>query len=84
MKILHYVGNIIGVHTNCGRKCSASSGIHEGITFGNGELDEHGYWEKPCYVCARGWDVKFNNEFYPSGESMTPAWPFKRDEVLQW
>ncbi len=46
-------------------KCSASTGIHEasdadgsedrpwGITYGQGVLDDNGYWSKPCFKCAR-------------------------------
>lgn len=41
----------------CGNpKCSTSTGIHEGLTFGSGELDDYGFWERPCSICARDWD----------------------------
>lgn len=33
-------------------KCKCSTGIHEGLTFGSGRLDQHGYWEFPCRICA--------------------------------
>lgn len=33
--------------------CGASTGICESLTFGSGELDDNGYWEKPCAPCAR-------------------------------
>lgn len=43
----------------CGNpKCGSSTGIHEGLTFGSGRLDEHGYWEFPCSICAREWDER--------------------------
>ena len=43
----------------CGNpRCGASTGIHEGLTFGSGKLDENGYWEHPCDPCARAWDAK--------------------------
>ena len=52
----------------CGNpKCGASTGIHDGVTFGSGKLDDFGYWEKPCYICARKWEELYPNEI---------AWPF--------
>lgn len=43
----------------CGNPhCSTSTGIHEGLTFGWGELDDYGYWEHPCAICARDFDEK--------------------------
>src|SRR5579859_2157173 len=45
----------------CGNpECSSSIGIHEGITFGHGELDEYGYWEFPCRTCAADWDARID------------------------
>ncbi len=45
--------------TKCGNSmCGRSTGIHEGLTFGSGELDEYGYWEKPCGICAADWDLR--------------------------
>ena len=41
----------------CGRpNCSSSTGIHGGMTFGTGELDQNGYWEFPCRACAIHFD----------------------------
>lgn len=37
-------------------KCSTSTGIHEGLTFGSGRLNRHGYWEFPCRTCAAKYD----------------------------
>ncbi len=36
-------------------KCYASS-FDNVPTFGSGELDDYGFWERPCYVCARMWE----------------------------
>ena len=33
--------------------CGTSTGIDGSITHGQGILDENGYWEFPCYQCAR-------------------------------
>lgn len=52
--------------------CKCSTGIHEGLTFGSGELDECGYWEKPCAECARAWE-KIHPEHGLS-------WPFSDEE----
>lgn len=54
----------------CGNpKCCVSTGIHDGLTFGSGDLDPNGFWEYPCAPCARR-----NEELYPEdGE----CWPFK-------
>ncbi len=42
----------------CGNpKCSCSTGIHEGLTFGSGKLDSLGFWEFPCRICAADWDA---------------------------
>ncbi len=51
-----------------GHKCHISTGIHGGLTFGNGELDEHGFWEKPCHECARAWEQRFPED--------GACWPF--------
>lgn len=62
----------------CGHQdCSVSTGEHDGLTFGRGQLDNHGYWEIPCGICAR------------AAEQATPglvAWPFApapRPDVLR-
>jgi hypothetical protein len=54
-----------------GHTCKASTGIHDGLTMGSGELDNNGYWEKPCYKCARAWE-----EQYPE---YAPVWPFSKE-----
>jgi hypothetical protein len=57
----------------CGNpKCSVSTGIHDGLTFGSGDLDPNGFWEFPCAPCAR-----LAEQLYPEdGE----CWPFKPQE----
>ena len=55
----------------CGRKeCKVSTGIHDGLTFGSGELDEFGYWEFPCDKCARAWEKDCPED--------GPCWPFDK------
>ena len=37
----------------CGRgDCGVSTGIHGGVTFGFGELDDNGFWEIVCKPCT--------------------------------
>ena len=36
-----------------GHSCSVSTGVHECLTFGTGNLDENGFWAIPCPECAR-------------------------------
>jgi len=55
-------------------KCCASTGICEATTFGRGECDHHGYWQFPCYYCAR----KFEIDHPEFGE----CWPYS-DETLK-
>ena len=51
--------------------CSISTAIdEETMTFGSRELDEHGFWQKPCDACARAYEVK-----HP--EMKGKCWPFK-------
>ncbi|RJR10257.1 hypothetical protein C4588_03595 [Candidatus Parcubacteria bacterium] len=43
----------------CGNDdCCVSTGICGRLTFGSGYLDDHGYWECPCDVCARAWKAE--------------------------
>jgi hypothetical protein len=51
-------------------KCGASSNIMEQPSFGRGKLDDLGFWEIPCYDCARSFE-KANPQF---GE----CWPPKK------
>ena len=52
-------------------QCKWSSGIHEGLTVGQGKLDKFGYWERPCYFCARKAEEKDPKNGY--------IWPFSRE-----
>jgi len=57
----------------CGnRRCGVSTGIHDGLTFGRGKLDDYGYWSKPCGPCARAWEKEHPED--------GPCWPFSPDE----
>jgi hypothetical protein len=48
---------VAGERHACGNAlCAKSTGIHDGITCGSGELEEFGYWEKPCRICAEAFD----------------------------
>ena len=49
--------------------CRASTGICEHTTFGTGELSDWGYFEHPCFICARAWE-----KLHPE----QVAWPFKK------
>lgn len=54
----------------CERKnCSSSTGIHNGITFGTGCLDDYGFWQFPCDQCEQHW-IKLFGSIY----SITPKW----------
>lgn len=53
--------------------CMISTGIHGGLTFGDGELDNNGYWKNPCYSCARDWETKRPLD--------APCWPFKEQHI---
>lgn len=58
----------------CGnRKCSVSTGIHEGLTFGSGRLDHCGFWEFPCALCAREYEKK-----HPE---VGTCWPFVGQDI---
>jgi hypothetical protein len=53
--------------------CSVSTGIHEGLTFGRGDLDLNGFWSIPCEPCARAWEMKYPED--------APCWP---GPVKEW
>ena len=60
--------------TACGNPlCGVSSGIHEGLTFGSGELDDNGFWAHPCGPCARDYERRHADA--------GPCWPFENIEV---
>jgi len=50
-------------------KCCVSTGVCGSLTFGQGKLDAHGYWEKPCKKCADEFKKKYpENKCWPKGE----------------
>lgn len=51
--------------------CCVSTGIHDGLTFGYGTLDDNGYWQYPCAPCARENEKNNPQDF--------PCWPFDWD-----
>lgn len=69
----------------CGNpKCGGSTNIAEDASFGHGELDECGFWEFPCPVCARDYEREHPNENawpyrLPNGESSKR---FSRERIL--
>lgn len=58
----------------CHGACSTSTGIHEGLTVGQGELDSLGYWSKPCHHCARRIEKEHPH--------LAPVWPFPSKEYV--
>jgi hypothetical protein len=62
-ELLFYYRNKI--HSNC----KYSTGIHDGITVGTGTLDDNGYWDHPCHVCARKWEIT-------NKKPINACWPF--------
>jgi hypothetical protein len=57
------------VTTECGHAdCFVSTGIHDGLTFGRGDLNDYGYWDEPCSTCARAHEAKHPED--------GPCWPF--------
>lgn len=55
------------------KECCVSMGICGALTFGSGELDEFGYWEKPCHKCARAYE-----KLEPKTDRR--CWPFDKDK----
>jgi hypothetical protein len=54
----------------CGNpECGVSTGIHDGLTFGCGDLDMNGFWQIPCQTCARAWE-----QAHPEDGK---CWPFE-------
>lgn len=58
-----------------GHKCKVSSGIHDCLTFGYGELDYNGFWEHGCYECARAHEQQFPND--------GPCWPHTPKQIAE-
>jgi hypothetical protein len=64
--------------------CNVSTGIHEhpragtngipyGLTFGSGECDDYGYWEYPCFDCARKAELR-------DKVPVNTYWPFEKQD----
>jgi len=56
-------------------KCGASTAISEAPSFGRGECDEYGFWEIPCYHCAR----RFEKEYPEHGD----CWPHTKEQLSE-
>lgn len=67
---LHDKANCEKQLRECG--CMSSGGICGAVTVGKGELSNSGYWENPCWRCARAWDV-VNPQY-------APHWPYSVDK----
>jgi hypothetical protein len=50
-------------------KCAVTTTISGHFAFGSGVLDEFGFWENPCYDCARDHEKRYPND--------GACWPFK-------
>ena len=80
----------------CGNpRCSTSTGMHGGLTYGSGDLYEDGYWEFPCDTCARYADAHSEELQHKMMKELgcdlkylqknhdwlfIEAWPFKKKE----
>ncbi len=58
-----------------GHTCHISTGIHDCLTFGTGKLDGHGFWEHPCYACARAHEDQFPED--------GPCWPHTEQQLRE-
>jgi hypothetical protein len=54
-------------------KCKVSMGMHDFLTFGSGELSPSGFWENPCWKCARAYEKQFPDQ--------GPCWPHKEEDL---
>ena len=57
-------------------KCKTSSTVMDTLSFGTGELDEHGFWEHGCYECARAHEKQFPEEGI--------CWPHSEETLAKW
>lgn len=52
----------------CGHHdCGVSTSIMEELTFGRGDIDFNGFWQFPCWPCARSWEKRHPED--------APCWP---------
>jgi hypothetical protein len=60
----------------CGNdSCCSSTNIADESSYGSGYLDNYGFWEHPCFVCARHYE-QYPNEAWPHIGQVIP--PMKR------
>jgi hypothetical protein len=57
------------------KNCKVSSNVFDIITFGSGSLDFNGFWEHPCYDCAREWEIKHPED--------GPCWPHTKEQLKE-
>lgn len=55
--------------------CNWSSGVHDCLTVGQGELDPSGFWERGCHHCARK-----KEEEEPEA---APVWPHTEEQLVE-
>ena len=58
-----------------GHQCKVSTGIHDCLTFGTGELNDNGFWEHSCEACARAYEQQFPED--------GPCWPHTQEQLKQ-
>lgn len=57
----------------CGNpKCKTSTGINDVTTHGWGYLTDNGFWEYPCFDCARYYESITNEKHWPFVDSIIP------------
>lgn len=62
------------IDSACGNpECSVSTGIHDCLTFGSGQLNINGFWEHPCAICARNHEHKYPDD--------GPCWPHNAEDL---
>jgi len=56
-------------------KCGVSTSMFmEQLTFGSGDLDEYGFWEYPCAICAREYERRHPEDGM--------CWPLREKQPL--
>jgi hypothetical protein len=45
--------------------CCSSTTIAGEISFGTGELDDYGFWQFPCRLCAEAYELQTNKVAWP-------------------
>lgn len=61
--------------SKCGNPdCCCSSSYFGHVTFGSGALDDYGFWEKPCLICALDYKRRYPKEdVWPENEEQVKA-----------